>query len=173
MKKIQYSVGMMANPLKSDEPKKAYASLQLTGIVTMSELANHMTEHNTVYSKGTIVGVITEMGACMRELILQGYKIDLEGLGTFSPSISSTGALTKEEFTATNIKTMGISFNPGSDFDNLRRDAQFERTISRKAQAAALKAENAGKTQADWTPEPEDEDNSGAQDGQEPGNTGE
>ena len=98
MKKIQYSVGMMANPQKPDEAKKAYAFLQLTGIVSLIELARHMTEHNTVYSRGTIVGVLTEMSVCMRELILQGYKIDLDGLGTFAPSISSQGAKSKDEF---------------------------------------------------------------------------
>ncbi len=156
MKKIQYSVGMMANPQKPDEAKKAYAFLQLTGIVSLIELARHMTEHNTVYSRGTIVGVLTEMSVCMRELILQGYKIDLDGLGTFAPSISSQGAKSKDEFTSGNIKEMSILFSPGFEFDNLRRDAEFERTISRKAQAATLKAENEGKTQSDWTPEPQE-----------------
>lgn len=151
MKKIQYSLAMLANPMKADEPKKAYAALQLTGIVTMAELAKHINEHNSVYSKGTIVGVLTELGVCSRELILQGYKIELEGFGSFSPSISSTGALSKDEFTSANIKTMGVSFSPGYELADLRRDAKFERTTSRKAQAAALKAENEGKTQADWT----------------------
>ena len=31
MKKIQYSVAMMKNPIHPDEPRKAYANLQLTG----------------------------------------------------------------------------------------------------------------------------------------------
>ena len=158
MKKIQYSVGLMVNPQKPEDAKKAYAFLQLTGIVNLLELARHITDHNSVFSRGTIVGVLTEMCICMRELLLQGYKIDLDGFGSFAPSISSQGALTKDEFTSTNIKELGINFTPGYDLANLRRDAEFERTISRKAQAAALKAENEGKTAADWTPEPEEEE---------------
>ena len=148
---------MMANPQKPDEAKKAYANIQLTGIVNINELARHIADHNTVFSRGTIVGVLTELSVCMRELILQGYKVQLGDIGTFEPTISSTGAKTKDEFTAQNIKSLTVNFRDGVAFENMRRDAEFELTSTRKAQAAALKAEKEGKTQADWTPEPEEE----------------
>ena len=157
MKKIQYSVAMLANPVKPDEAKKAYASMQLTGALNINELSKHIQEHNSVFSRGTIVGCITEMVDCIREMLLQGYKIDLGDLGSFVPSLTSLGAKTKDEFTAANIKDLNVNFQIGDGLENLRRDAQCERTISRKAQAAAQKAENEGKTAADWTPEPEEE----------------
>ena len=157
MKKIQYSVAMLANPVKPDEAKKAYASMQLTGALNINELSKHIQEHNSVFSRGTIVGCITEMVDCIREMLLQGYKIDLGDLGSFVPSVTSQGAKTKDEFTAANIKQLNVNFQIGDGLENLRRDAQFERTISRKAQAAAQKAENEGKTTADWTPEVEEE----------------
>ena len=163
MKKIQYSTAMMANPMKPEEGKKAYANLQLTGLVDINELAEHIAEHNSVFSKGTIVGILTELSVCMRELILQGYKVILGDIGTFAPSISSDGAESKEKFSAQNIKTMGVNFNVGKAFENLRRDAEFEKTTTRKAQAAALKAENEGLTTADWTAEPEDGGTEGAE----------
>ena len=75
MKKIQYSVTMLPNPLHENDPKKAYGNIQLTGVVDIDELAEHISEHNSVYSQGTIVGILTELSVCMRELILQGYKI--------------------------------------------------------------------------------------------------
>lgn len=153
MKKIQYSVAMLANPMNAEEAKKAYAKLQLTGVVSINELAEHITDHNSVYSKGTIVGILTELSVCMRELILQGYKIDLGDIGTFAPSISSTGIEKKEEFSAQNITMMAVNFQAGKAFEQLRRDAEFEKTITRKAQAAALKAETEGATTADWTPD--------------------
>ena len=157
MKKIQYSVAMLANPVKPDEAKKAYASMQLTGALNINELSKHIQEHNSVFSRGTIVGCITEMVDCIREMLLQGYKIELGDLGSFVPSVTSQGAKTKDEFTAANIKQLNVNFQIGDGLENLRRDAQFERTISRKAQAAAQKAENEGKTTADWTPEVEEE----------------
>ena len=172
MKKIQYSVAMLANPMNAEEGKKAYAKLQLTGVVSITELAEHITDHNSVYSKGTIVGILTELSVCMRELILQGYKIDLGDIGTFAPSISSTGIEKKEDFSAQNITLMAVNFQPGKAFEQLRRDAEFEKTITRKAQAAALKAETEGATTADWTPE-DDGGNSGGDSGDsgEGGNT--
>ncbi len=161
MKKIQYSVALMQNPQHPEEAKKAYANLQLTGILDINELSEHISGHNSVFSKGTIVGVLTEMSGCMRELILQGYKIQLADVGSFAPAITSEGAESKEAFTSTNITTMGVNFLPGSAFDNLRRDAEFEKTTTRKAQAAALKAENAGQTSADWTAVVEEEGGEG------------
>lgn len=162
MKKIQYSVGMLKNPMRPEDAKKAYANLQLTGIVNINELAAHINEHNSVFSKGTVVGVLTELSVCMRELILQGYKIQLSDIGTFAPSITSEGAESREKFNASYIKTMSVNYNAGAAFENLRRDAEFEKTTTRKAQAAALKAENEGLTTADWTTE---DDSSSEEDG--------
>ena len=158
MKKIQYSVAMMKNPAHPEEPRKAYGNLQLTGLVSTEELADHIAHHNSVFSKGTIVGILTELSVCMRELILQGYKVILGTLGTFAPGITSEGAASRDEFTANNIKDMDVNYLPGKSFENLRRDAEFEKTTTRKAQAAALKAENEGLTNANWSDEEEDGD---------------
>ena len=145
MKKIQYSVSLMKNPIKGTT--KAYGNLQLTGVVTINELADHMAEHNTVFSKGTIVGVLSDLGACLRELILQGYKIQLANIGSFEPTISTKGEAKVEDFTAADITGMRVLFALGSDFDNLLRDAEFEKTSTRKAQAKA-KADEASEQAA-------------------------
>ena len=152
MKKIQYSVAMRPNPMHEGDPEKAYATLQSTGLVTLSDLAQHISEHNSVFSKGTTVGVLTELSVCIRELLLQGYNIDLGDLGRLSISITSTGATTMNDFTASNIQKVNVKFSMGKALQKLREDAEFEQTTSRAAQAAALKASKAGQTSADWTP---------------------
>ena len=157
MKKIQYSVAMQKNPLNENDPRRAYAKLQLTGVVSLDELAEHINHHNSVFSKGTIVGILTELGVCMRELILQGYKISLGTIGKFAPAISSKGAESLKSFSSDNIIEMGINFTPGVSFDNLLRDAEFEKTTARKVQAAALAAVIDGATSADWSDEEEGE----------------
>ena len=157
MKKIQYSVSLMKNPIKGTT--KAYGNLQLTGVVTINELAEHMAEHNTVFSKGTIVGVLSDLGACLRELILQGYKIQLANIGSFEPTISTKGEAKVEDFTAADITGMRVLFALGSDFDNLLRDAEFEKTSTRKAQAKARAdetSEQAAKLAALAETEPEE-----------------
>ena len=141
MKKIQYSVSLLKNPVKGTT--KAYGNLQLTGVVTINELANHMAEHNTVFSKGTIVGVLSDLGSCLRELILQGYKIQLADIGSFEPTLRTKGEAKVEDFTAADITALKVIFSLGSDFDNLLRDAEFEKTSTRAAQAKAKADETA------------------------------
>ena len=141
MKKIQYSVSLQKNPIKGTT--KAYGNLQLTGVVTINELADHMAEHNTVFSKGTIVGVLSDLGSCLRELILQGYKIKLGDIGSFEPTIRTHGEPKVEDFTAADIVDMKVLFELGKDFDNLMRDAEFEKTSTRAAQAKAKADETA------------------------------
>ena len=131
----------MKNPVKGTT--KAYGNLQLTGVVTINELADHMAEHNTVFSRGTIVGVLSDLGGCLRELILQGYKIQLANIGSFEPSISTKGEAKVEDFTAADITDMRVLFQLGTDFDNLLRDAEFEKTSTRAAQAKAKADETA------------------------------
>ncbi len=153
MKKIQYSVALMKNPIHEGDPEKAYANIQQTGVVSLDELAEHITEHNSVFSKGTTVGILTELSGCIRELLLQGYSIDLGDLGRLTPSITSTGATTLKDFTADNIQKVNVKFTNGRALLKLREDAEFEQTTSRAAQAAALKAAKDGLTTADWTPQ--------------------
>ena len=166
MKTIQYSVAMQPNPLHEEDPKKAYASIQLTGVVSTDELAEHISDHNSVFSRGTIAGILTELSVCIRELLLQGYKVQLGTIGSFAPSITSLGALTMEDFTAQNITNVRVNFAPGKALQQLRRDAEFEQTTTRAAQAAALKAQKEGKTTADWTPKEEDEEDGSGEGGE-------
>ena len=164
MKKIQYSVSLMGNPGHEDDPKKAYGTIQLTGVISLSELSKHISEHNSVFSQGTIIGILTELSSCIRELLLQGYKIDLGDLGTLTPTIKTKGAVDLKSFTAQNILDLRVNFSKGGALLNLRRDAEFEQTVTRAAQAAALEAQKEGQTSADWTPKT-DEDGEGGDGG--------
>ncbi len=71
--------------------------------VDINELAKHMSEHNTPYSKGVIKGVLTDMIGCIRELMLEGKAVKLEGLAIFSAGIKTkkNGAPTSAEFSTT------------------------------------------------------------------------
>ena len=158
MKKIQYSLALMANPVHEGDPKKAYANLQLTGIVGTRELAQHIIEHGSTFSRGTIEGIISDLGVCVREFILQGYKVVLGTIGSLEPEIKSSGAISLEAFTESNIEDYYVNFRPSDDLSGLRADAEFEQTTTRAAQKATLKAQKAGETTADWTPKDDEEE---------------
>ena len=140
---------MLPNQMNKDEAPKAYAKNQVSEIWTLEKFSKHIADHNGVYSRGTVKGVISDMCECMVEQLLNGNKIMLGELGTFYISISSVGAESVEKFTSKNIKAVNILFAPGADFENLIGRAEFNLVPSRVAQAATLKAEKAGETTVD------------------------
>ena len=53
-------------------------------------LAEHMSSHNTPYSKGAIKGVLTDMIQCIKELLLEGKNVKIDGLAIFSLGIKNS-----------------------------------------------------------------------------------
>lgn len=146
---IDYSVYMMTPTYSKDETPKAYAKNQVSEIWSLEKFAKHISDHNGVYSRGTVKGVISDMCECLVEQLLNGNKIQLGELGTFGISISSEGAESIEKFASKNIKAVNILFSPGADFENLIGRAEFNPVASRVAQKATLKAEKAGEATVD------------------------
>lgn len=140
-KTIKYSPVMLANPQKNDEPKKAYAVLQAAGVVTTDELIDHIRDHGCAFSAGSISGILKDLVICIQEHLLQGFIVELDPFGKFYPSCSSKGAATAELFTAENIVSYKAQFRPYDRLSaaTLRSKAQFEKTISKKAQDALAK----------------------------------
>ena len=61
-------------------------------------LAKHMASHNTPYSPGVIHGVLKDMIACIKELLLDGKNVKLDDLAIFSVGIKSKGATNVADF---------------------------------------------------------------------------
>ena len=87
---------------------------------------------------GPLMGFLTMAVACLRELLLEGKRIKLGDLGDFQPRLKTEGAVTTEDFTASNIKAVNISWEPGKNFENLRSEAEFQLVPSRKLAADAI-----------------------------------
>ena len=82
---------------------KFYARAYHDETIDIEGLAEHISNHNTVYSKGTIHGVLMDMVGCIRELLLDSKKVKLDNLAIFSVGIrNKEGAKTEAEFTAAN-----------------------------------------------------------------------
>ena len=146
---VYYSVCLIGNPQDEMAPEKAYAKAQISEVMTFSKFVRHIADHNGVYSRGTVQGVISDMCECLVEMLLEGKKVQLGELGDFWISLSSTGAENLKAFTAANIKGINVVFTPGTDFDGLLKKAKFNPVSSRTAQAATLKAEKEGLSTVD------------------------
>ena len=142
--KIPYSVAGRENQFARVQAVKYYASLQHNGTVNLTQLAEHMVEHGSKYDEGDILAILTNSVACVKEMLLMGYKVEFGKLGTFSNSISSVGADSASNFSANNIIRIRARFTPGENLKNFRSEAQFEYVPNRKNQALLLAAEKGG-----------------------------
>ena len=67
--------------------------------IGFEELAAHMASHNTPYSKGAILGMLTDAAACTKELLLLGKNVKFADIAIFSLGLKvKGGAPTKEDF---------------------------------------------------------------------------
>lgn len=142
--KIPYSVAGRENQFARVQAVKYYASLQHNGTVNLTQLAEHMVEHGSKYDEGDILAILTNSVACVKEMLLMGFKVEFGKLGTFSNSISSVGADSASNFSANNIIRIRARFTPGENLKNFRSEAQFEYVPNRKNQALLKSAEKGG-----------------------------
>ena len=76
-----------------------YARPVINETLDLEALSKHMSKHNTPFSPGVIKGVLAEMVACIKELILDGKNVKLDDLAIFSVGIvSDHGAASAAEF---------------------------------------------------------------------------
>ena len=93
--------------------------------ITLRGLAKHMAEHQCVYSRDIIEGVLIKMASCMIELIAQGNPVKIDGLGIFWPTVESTkegitrAAILEGKWNAnTYVKGVHIRFRPEGAADD-------------------------------------------------------
>ena len=118
----------------------AYAKNQVKKQMSFDEFVKHISDHNGVFTRGTVKGVVSDTCSCLVEQLLAGYKIAFGELGVFSVSLTSDPAPSLKEFSTDNIKAVNLLFTPGPDFENLRSKAEFNLVASRAVQAASIKA---------------------------------
>ena len=142
--RIPYSIAGRESQFARVPGVKYYATIQSNGTVNLSQLAEHMVEHGSKYDEGDILAILTNCVACVKEMLLMGYKVEFGKLGTFANSIKSTGADSASNFSANNITRLRARFTPGEDLKNYVEVAQFEYVPNRKNQALLLSAEKGG-----------------------------
>ena len=149
---VNYSVAMRSNPSDKSAPKKAYAYSQYTSIMTLDQFTEHIATHNSKYNRADIYAVIIQAVDCMREMLLEGKRIQLGDLGVFSLGIQSEGADSLEAFNpAIHILDLNVNWSPGDRFTTLLPEATFNLVTSRKAAKLVLKAVKAGEGTVDLT----------------------
>ena len=90
---------------------KYYARAKNAQSIGLDKLAEHMTHHNSPFSEGTMVGILTDMVDCIRELCLMGQPVRLDNLCIVSGQVTCTPADDAEHFDITdNVKSVRLRF---------------------------------------------------------------
>ncbi len=81
---------------------------------------------------------------------MEGNKVVFGDLGAFYPDLRSEATDSVDTFTSANIKGLTINWEKPETLTNMLPIATLQQVSSRAAQAASLKAEKEGKTNANW-----------------------
>ena len=154
---LDYSVSARYNPMEKNEPAKYYASAQTNSVMNLNQFAKHIATHGSVYRRADIAAVLTMAVDCLREMLLNGTKVQLGDLGNFYVTFSSEGALTANEFNPDiHIKKVNVNWERGIDFLNLKEDATFNQVAIRSVQKKVLKAVKNGESSVTIVEDEED-----------------
>ena len=161
---LDYSVSARYNPMEKNEPARYYASAQTNNVMNLEQFAKHIANHGSVYRRADIAAVLTMAVDCLREMLLNGTKVQLGDLGNFYVTFSSEGALTANEFNPDiHIKKVNVNWERGIDFLNLKEDATFNQVAIRSVQKKVLKAVKNGESSVTIVEDEEDSTEEGTE----------
>ena len=130
---LNYSIAMMGNPLKKEEPKKAYAKAQTNGELSLKELSTLIASKCTVH-QADVSAVLIATTECMLEGLKAGKQVNFGDLGAFRLQINSGGAPSADLFTSDYIKGVNIQFVPGEELQVIFQGLKFNHVPTRAAQ---------------------------------------
>ena len=163
---IELYLSKVSETSQSELAGKIYARVDYKQELSVQDMAQHMAEHNTVFSEGSILGVLTDFVKCIREQVLMGNTVKINNLAIFKATVEGNGldtlydAQTDKVATATlgtlkdgdktgpAVKVIKLLAQSTGDFtrEELKKDVKFSFTDKTKAEIAAAKGENAGTT---------------------------
>ena len=91
---------------------KWYGRIVHTETLNLDDLCDHIASHGTIFTADVVAGTVKKFVQCIQELLLEGKKVKLDGIGTFYLSAKTEGAETMDEFTMGNVKGVRLRFNP-------------------------------------------------------------
>ena len=145
VKNPQFEINIRKN-INANNPGygKYYPKAVEKETISLRGLCKHMAEHNSIYGRDIIQGVLMKMSSCIAELLSQGNPVKIDGLGTFVPTIESTkegitrAALLEGKWNATTyVKAVHIRFRPEGAAEDNHPSVAFKGTSVRSPPTAS------------------------------------
>jgi len=127
MAKILYEVKKNQNS-KSTAYGKWFAQIKTLETLNTRRLAQHISEHGSIYTPDVVYGVLEKFRSCLLEMLLESKKVKIEGLGTFYCTLENQkgGALKKEDFNVNkHLRALHIRFLPEQEAEQNISSREF------------------------------------------------
>ena len=179
IKKVARTVTIGKQGEERQKVQKTYGRIIYRGTLKLTDMAEHIMKHGSVYTEDVVIGVITKLKNCMQEMLADGYKVKLDGIGTLYPVLSSQGVVDAKDFSASeNVTRLGVAFLADQSKKSAYKASAMksETTLSTQLYAElapSLTPEGSGSLTPDPSPNGEGSENQGGGGTPEtPGNEG-
>ena len=168
---IELYLSKVTESSETEQAGKLYARVSYKQTLSVQDMARHMSEHNTMFSEGSITGILIDFVKCVREQILMGNTVKIDNLAIFKATVeanaletlydaendkvasASMGTLAEGAKTGAAVKTVKLLAQSTGDFtrEELKKDVKLAWTDKTKAEIAAAKGGAAGTDEGDNT----------------------
>ena len=182
---IELYLSKVTETSETEQAGKLYARVSYKQSLGIQEMAHHMAEHNTMFSEGSITGILIDFVKCVREMVLMGNTVKIDNLAIFKATVeanglevlydaqqdkvasASIGTLAQGAKTGPAVKVIKLLAQSTGDFtrDELKKDVKLSWTDKTKAEIAAAK----GSLTPDPSPTGEGSENHGGSGSQNSG----
>ena len=159
---IELYLSKVTETSETEQAGKYYARVSYKQTMGVQEMAHHMAEHNTMFSEGSITGILIDFVKCVREMVLMGNTVKIDNLAIFKATVEANGLetlydaendkvasatigqLAEGQKTGAAVKVIKLLAQSTGDFtrDELKKDAKLAWTDKTKAEIAAAKGES-------------------------------
>ena len=156
---IELYLSKVTESSETEQAGKLYARVSYKQTLNVQDMARHMSEHNTMFSEGSITGILIDFVKCVREQILMGNTVKIDNLAIFKATVEANaletlydaendkvasatmGTLPEGAKTGAAVKTVKLLAQSTGDFtrEELKKDVKLAWTDKTKAEIAAAK----------------------------------
>ena len=170
IKKYERTVTVGKKNEQRQQVQKTYGKIIYRGTLSLNDMAEHIMKHGSVYTEDVVIGVITKLKTCLQEMLADGYKVKLDGIGTLYPVCSSEGVADAKDYSASeNVTRVGIAFLADQSKKSLFKARAMRNDVSLSTK---LYSELTGEEGLTPTPSPSGEGSSNTGNGNTGGNQG-
>ncbi len=157
---IELYLSKVTETSESEQAGKLYARVSYKQTLSVQDMAHHMSEHNTLFSEGSITGILIDFVKCVREQVLMGNTVKIDNLAIFKATVEANGLdtmydpdtdkvasatignLAEGAKTGAAVKAIKLLAQSTGDFtrDELKKDAKLGWSDKTKAEIAEAKA---------------------------------